>query len=74
MRETHRLLYDTSSSYRNENGEKSGVAVCSKSLSHPGDQSLRFIEWIEVLRALGVEKIMLSVLSVHPNVMKVDTT
>ena len=59
---------------RNENGVKSGVGVCSKSLSHLGDQSMRFIEWIELLRALGVEKIMLSVLSVHPNVMKVDTT
>ena len=33
---------------------------------------MRFIEWIEVLRALGVEKIILSVLSVHSNVMKVD--
>ena len=65
-----RLILSDILSFRKENGEKSGVAVCSKSLSHLGDQSLRFIEWIEVLRALGVEKIILSVLSVHSNVMK----
>ena len=52
-------------------GAKTGIAVCSKSLSHLGDVSLRFIEWIELLRSLGVEKIILSILSVHPNVMKV---
>ena len=52
-------------------GEQGGIAVCSKSLSHLGDVSLRFIEWIELLRSLNVDKIILSILSVHPNVMKV---
>ena len=56
---------------KNENSHKKGIAVCSKSLSHPGDVSMRIIEWIEVLRAQGVDKIILSVLSVHPNVNKV---
>ena len=56
---------------KNESGHKKGVAVCSKSLSHPGDVSMRFIEWIELLRAQGVDKIFLSVLAVHPNVNKV---
>ena len=45
--------------------------MCSKSLSHIQDVSMAFIEWLELLRALGADKIMLSVLSVHPNVEKV---
>ena len=58
---------------RREDGVKRGIGVCSKSLSHMDDASMRFIEWIELLRALGAEKIMLSVLSVHPNIRKVMT-
>ena len=61
-----RVFYDT-----HESGHKQGFAVCSKSLSHLGDVSMRFIEWIELLRALGVNKIFLKILAVHPNVMKV---
>ena len=54
-----------------EDGEKRGIGVCSKSISYVDDASMKFIEWIELLRALGADKIMLSVLSVHPNLMKV---
>ena len=61
-----RVFYD-----KPESGDKQGFAVCSKSLSHLGDVSMRFIEWIELLRALGVDKIFLKILAVHPNVMKV---
>ena len=57
---------------RREDGEKKGIGVCSKSLSYIQDGSLRIIEWIELLRALGADKIMLSVLSVHPHLMKVQ--
>ena len=53
---------------------KKGIGVCSKSLSHIQDVSIAFIEWLELLRALGADKIMLSVLSVHPNVEKVTHT
>ena len=53
------------------NGPKKKFAVCSKGLNHLGDNSYRFIEWIEVLRSLGVHKIFLYVLHVHPNVQKV---
>ena len=56
---------------RREDGAKKGIGVCSKSLSYIQDGSSRIIEWIELLRALGADKIMLSVLSVHPNLMKV---
>ena len=56
---------------RREDGVKRGIGVCSKSLSYIDDGSKKIIEWIELLRALGADKIMLSVLSVHPNIMKV---
>ena len=56
---------------RREDGEKKGIGVCSKSLSHMDDHSMKFIEWIELIRALGADKIMLSVLAVHPNIKKV---
>ena len=57
---------------RREDGEKKGIGVCSKSLSHMDDHSMKFIEWIELIRALGADKIMLSVLAVHPNIKKVN--
>ena len=56
---------------KHESGHKQGIAVCSKWISHLGDISLRLIEWIELLRAQGVDKIFLQILAVHPNVMKV---
>ena len=56
---------------RREDGVKKGIGVCSKSMSYIDDGSKKIIEWIELLRALGADKIMLSVLSVHPNIMKV---
>ena len=54
-----------------EDGEKRGIGVCSKSISYLDDASMKFIEWIELLRALGADKIMLSVLFIHPNTQKV---
>ena len=57
-----------------EDGVKKGIAVCSKALSILEDNSLRLIEWIELLRALGAEKVIIGVLSVHPNLMKVSET
>ena len=54
-----------------EDGEKRGIGVCSKSISYVDDASMKFIEWIELLRALGADKIMLSVLFIHPNTQKV---
>ena len=51
---------------------KKEFAVCVKGLDFPTDDlSVRLIEWIELLRAQGVDKIFLSVLAVHPNVNKV---
>ena len=53
---------------------KKPFAVCCKGLYFPTvDLSLRLVEWIEVQRALGADKISLSILGVHPNIMKVFT-
>ena len=51
---------------------KKSFAVCSKGLYFPTDDfSLRLLEWIEVHRALGADKITLPNLEVHPNMKKV---
>ena len=46
--------------------------MCVKGLDFPEDDlSIRLTEWIEVLRALGADKIFLYNLKVHPNMTKV---
>ena len=53
---------------------KTPFAVCSKAFYYPNiDLSLRLVEWIEVHRALGAEKISLGLFEVHPNMMKAVT-
>ena len=64
-----RVFYD-----KNEGGHKQGIAVCSKGLSYLEDVSMRFIEWIELLRAMEVDKIILKIFTAHPNVLKVRIT
>ena len=61
-----RVFFDTP-----ESGKKKGIAVCSTWVSYLDDVSMRIVEWIELLRAQGVDKIFLTVLAVHPNVWKV---
>ena len=56
---------------KQKNGQKQGIAVCVKHLIRMDDMSMRMIEWIELLRAFGVEKIIIKVLAVHPNIIKV---
>ena len=52
--------------------DKKKFAVCVKGLDFPDtDISVRLIEWIELLTALGVDKIFFYKFSVHPNVTKV---
>ena len=51
--------------------KKGQLAVCVKGLDFPTDDlTIRLIEWLEVLRALGAEKVFLYELSVHPNVQR----
>ena len=55
-----------------EGEEKKKFAVCVKGLDFPEDDlSTRLTEWIEVLGALGADKIFLYNLEVHPNITKV---
>ena len=51
---------------------KKKFAVCVKGLDFPDDDlSFKMMEWIEVLSALGADKIFLYNLNVHENVAKV---
>ena len=53
-------------------GAKAKFAVCVKGMDFPlDDLSVRMVEWLEVLKALGADKIFLYNLDVHPNVSKV---
>jgi len=55
-----------------ENQTKQEFAVCVKGLAFPGvDLSARLVEWVELLTALGAEKIFAYNLEVHPNMTKV---
>ena len=70
-------MCETSTNYLNiiynlPTGEKEKFAVCVKGLDFPmEDLSLRLVEWIEVLKALGAAKVFLYSLDVHPNVRRV---
>ena len=55
-----------------KDGKKRGIAVCTKALTRLDDNSMRFIEWMELVLALGAEKVGIGALSVHPNLMKVN--
>jgi len=58
--------------YNPPDGEKEQFAVCVKGMDFPEDDlSVKLTEWIELLAALGANKIFLYNLEVHPNVTKV---
>ncbi|XP_037933200.1 uncharacterized protein LOC119668933 [Teleopsis dalmanni] len=51
---------------------KSGFAVCVKALMYPfEDLSARIVEWLELLRLLGADKIIMYKYKTHKNVTKV---
>ncbi|XP_066959543.1 uncharacterized protein [Macrobrachium rosenbergii] len=53
-------------------GLKEDFAVCVKGLDFPGtDLSVRITEWLELLFLLGVSKVFMYDIEVHPNVAKV---
>ena len=55
-----------------ETGVKKDFAVCVKGLDLLNeDLSVRLVEWIELVRHLGADKIFLYELEVHPNITKV---
>ncbi|XP_037077783.1 uncharacterized protein LOC119098840 [Pollicipes pollicipes] len=52
--------------------QRQQFAVCVKGLSFPDeDMSVRLVEWLETLRAVGAQKVFLYELEVHPNISKV---
>ena len=57
----------------NSKGENKGkFGVCSKGITMHEDASSQFAEWLEVVKALGAEKVSLSTYEdVHPNLRKV---
>jgi hypothetical protein len=66
-----RLIYDLPPKEKEEIPQ---FAVCAKALNyfHEVDNSLRIVEWVEMLRILGVSSIHFDVFNVHPNVTKVE--
>ena len=59
--------------FRNQTEEKKRkkFAVCVKGLDFLVDNSVRLVEWLELLSALGIDNIISYELGVHPNVSKV---
>ncbi|XP_037931763.1 uncharacterized protein LOC119666553 [Teleopsis dalmanni] len=54
------------------NRTKGGFAVCVKNLVFPfADTSARLVEWMEMLRILGAQEVIVYSLAVHPNATKV---
>ena len=50
---------------------KQEFAVCVKGLDFPDhDMSVRLVEWLETLEALGANKVFLYNLEIHPNVTR----
>ena len=54
-----------------ENGKMKIVAVCAKFFDYKYDSSMMLIEWIEILIFLGADIIIISVITIHPNMMKI---
>lgn len=53
-------------------GTKRDFAVCVKGLLFPDeDQSVRLVEWLELLKILGAHKVYMYQLEIHPNITKV---
>ena len=66
------LRIDDNYFYHIKHGKKSSFAVCVKGLDFPTeDKSLPLIEWIELLKLLGVSRISFYQYEIHPNISTV---
>lgn len=55
-----------------QKGKKADFAVCVKGMNFVyDDRSVRLVEWLELLFILGVNKVFLYELALHPNITKV---
>ena len=52
-------------------GAKKDFAVCVKGLDFLDDWSIRMVEWLELLKLLGADKVFMYDLETHPNITKV---
>ncbi|XP_037931758.1 uncharacterized protein LOC119666547 [Teleopsis dalmanni] len=67
-----RIIYEEPLAYSEGKAVKSSFAVCVKSTFYSYvDMSARLVEWLELLRLLGVEKVFMYKLQLHANVEKV---
>ena len=51
--------------------KKSGIGVCVSRVTHFTDKSVSLIEWLEMLRILGANKVYIYTFYIHPNISKV---
>ena len=56
--------------YHKQAVDKSDIAVCVKGLDFIDDVSNELVEWLEMLKLLGVDKIYMYAYSIHSNVRK----
>lgn len=55
----------------NKTTQKKRFAVCVKGLDYPHDDvSVRLVEWLEINRALGADKVFFYYFTIHPNITK----
>ena len=54
-----------------KNGHKEKFLVSVKALDFQNDISLNLIEWLEILKIFGVNKIEIFIVSAHPNVIQI---
>ena len=57
--------------YEMPNKTRDSFAVCLNPLRYSRDLSLKLIEWLELLRILGVSKVFIPLMSVHKNMERV---
>ena len=57
--------------YEKPNKTRESFAVCHNPLRYSRDLSLRLIEWLELLRILGVSKVFIYSMSIHKNMERV---
>lgn len=53
-----------------ESDKKGQIAICVKALNFQDDITMKLVEWMEVIKLLGADKVFFYVVSVHENVMK----
>lgn len=61
-----KIIYNTPQ----QTESKKNFAVCVKGLDMPDDESVRLAEWIELVIAMGADKVFFYMYEVHPNVAR----